>query len=172
MGFLTKSQRCGAWLSAAALGILCAAWIGPTPAVEAQPDRVLLVIVSAVTGGDDIGLSTLRQAFGGYTTTHNGRRLIPFNQAVGTPSRTLFDNRVLGLSADEVGAYWIDRKIRQGTDPPRKLPSAETVIRVVASLPGAISYIEMSPSALPSALRALRIDGVRPTEPGYVFRAR
>lgn len=63
--------------------------------------------------------------------------------------------------------HWIDRKIRQGTDAPRSLPSAELAMRVVASLEGAIGYLETNPNSVPSALSVLAVDGKRPTDQDY-----
>ena len=173
MRFLNKAYlaRCHACLVVVAL-LICAAWSGHGARVSAQTAAALLVIVAAGTSGADIEIGTLRQAYGGYSAIYNGTRLIPFNQAVGTPARALFDRIVLDLSPDQVGAYWVDRKIRNGGQPPRTLPLANLVVRVVASLPGAIGYIEMDPRALPSTVRVLTIAGKRPEDPDYPLRNR
>ena len=49
-----------------------------------------------------------------------------------------FDNVVLGMDAERVGQFWIDRKIRGGSGPPRTVESLTTLRRVVEKLPGAI----------------------------------
>lgn len=149
-----------------------AALLPPMPRAAAQAGTPLIVIVSAALGHSDIALGTLRHAFEGYATDLNGTRLIPFNQAIGTPARSILDKAVLGLEADKVASFWIDRKIRQSVDPPRALPSPDLVLRVVATLKGAIGYIEADPSSIPSAVRVLSIDGKAPNDPNYPLIAR
>jgi hypothetical protein len=48
---------------------------------------------------------------------------------------------LLGMSPDEVGRYWIDRKVRGQSAAPRSLPSAAHVAKVAAKFPGAIGYL-------------------------------
>lgn len=40
-------------------------------------------------------------------------------------------------------------------------------MRVVASLEGAIGYLETNPNSVPSALSVLAVDGKRPTDQDY-----
>jgi hypothetical protein len=76
---------------------------------------------------------------------------------------------LLGLASDRVGAYWIDQRVRFGKTPPRVIASPELVMRVVASLKGAIGYVEMNPGSVPSALTVLKVEDKAPTDPGYAF---
>lgn len=150
----------------------CAALWPPMPRAAAQASKPVVVIVSAALGNSDITLATLRHAFEGYATDLSGTRLIPFNQAIGTPARSILDKAVLGLEPDKVASFWIDRKIRQSVDAPRALPSPDLVLRVVATLKGAIGYTEASPSSIPSAVRVLSIDGKAPSDPNYPLSVR
>jgi hypothetical protein len=135
---------------------------------RAEANQPLLVVVGAATGLTDISLAMLRRAFQGeLALTPGGKRLVPLNQAVGSPARTMFDRAVLGLAPDEVGRFWISRRIRDEGSPPRTLPSADLGVRVVASYPGAITYV--SAKLVNASVRVLRIDGKLPSDPGYLL---
>jgi hypothetical protein len=82
--------------------------------------------------------------------------------------RVGFDRVVLGMDAERVGQFWIDRKIRGGSGPPRTVESLTTLRRVVEKLPGAIGYIR--PSQLSNEVRAIRVDGKLPEDADYVVR--
>ena len=97
----------------------------------------------------------------------NGKRLIPFNLIVGTTARAVLDKVLFGLTQERIPYYWIDRKVREGVDAPRVLPSREMALRVAASLKGAITYVDAAPSVVLATLRVLSIDGFSPSAPDY-----
>jgi len=150
---------------------ICAVYVSPGPRASAQPEYPVLVLVSSASRNTDIGMGTLRRVFEGYSTEVNGDRLVPFNLMLGAPARTVFDRAVLGLAPNQVGPFWVDRKIRQSVDPPRTIPSPQLMLRVVASLRGGIGYLSADPRTLPGELRALSIDGRGPTDPRYPLTA-
>lgn len=157
------------FLFTSTLLMLCAS-VPQTPDANAQARPPLLVIVSSALGGSEIGLGTLRSAFQGNSTDLNGKRLIPFNQAPGSPERVRFDQVVLGLGPDQVARFWIDQRVRNGLQAPRTLQSPELALRLAASVPGIISYFAGQPSAVPKGLTALKIDGKAPTDSGYPLK--
>ena len=138
--------------------------------VHASPPNPLLVIVAATpTGLTDISTAMLRRAFQNYPTEYQpGKRLVPLNQPAGTELRTLFDRHVLGLEPPAVGAFWVDQRVRGESEPPRTVPSVSLATRVVAALPGAITYI-WSDGVIDSHVRALTIDGKSPEDEGYLL---
>jgi hypothetical protein len=72
---------------------------------------------------------------------------------------------VLGLEPEAVGPFWIDRRIRDESPPPRIVPTLDLALRVVAKLPGAITYV---PAPLTAAgVKALKIDNLSAGQPGY-----
>lgn len=83
----------------------------------------------------------------------NGGRVQPFNFPAKHPVRVAFDEAVLGMNADEVARYWIDRRVRGGHRPPRQVPSAALMVRIVASLDGAIGYV--NPSDVNSSVKVI-----------------
>ncbi len=144
----------------------------PLPSgAHAQTNPALAVVVGLKTNLTDISLSMLRRAFQGEVAlTADGKRLVPLNHAVGSEERILFDQAVLGLSPTEVGRFWINRRIRDEAPPPRTLPSADLGVRVVASYPGAITYVNSS--AVNANVRVVRVDGKLPGDAGYLLAGR
>ncbi len=82
--------------------------------------------------------TTRRQSWGG------GSRIVPFNFPPKHQVRVDFDRAVLEMSPEEVARYWIDRRIRGGTPPPKSVSSAQLIVRLVSKLEGAIAYVPRS----------------------------
>jgi ABC-type phosphate transport system substrate-binding protein len=68
-------------------------------------------------------------------------RIVPLNLPTSNNDRALFDRIVLGLDKDAALRFWIDRKIRGGEPPPRSVPQAELVVRIVQQLESAVGYV-------------------------------
>jgi hypothetical protein len=90
----------------------------------------------ALGAGEIEAIFTTRRLF-----RSDGRAIIPFNFPPRHPTRIAFDRAALHFEPDEVARYWIDRRIRGGHPPPRQVPDAQTMLRVVASLEDAIGYV-------------------------------
>ncbi len=126
----------------------------------------IVVVVALSSPTSDLALSTLQRIFGGdQVSDRDGHHVIPFNHPVQTAERVTFDRIVMGLSPDDVARYWINRRIRGQSGPPRTVPSAALMRRVVAQLKGAIGYL--ATDQLDGSVRSITIDGKRHTEPGY-----
>jgi len=139
--------------------------------VRAGNDVALAIIVAPGSKLTSISVADLRRVFESERLTDpEGNRLIALNHPPKTPDRVGFDQAILGRDADEVGRFWIDRKIRGGSGPPRTVESLATLRRVVEKLPGAIGYIR--PAQLSGEVRAIRVDGKLPEDPGYPVRYR
>jgi hypothetical protein len=152
---------------AACLAFVLLLMLPNTERVARAALRVELVVVVAKSSSvQDISLSELRRV---YTTEGDrdasGQRYVPFNHRPHTPDRVAFDQIVLGMSPDEVSKFWIDRKIRGMPGPPHSADSLPLLLRLVASLPGAIGYAR--PALLTAEVRAVRVNGKLPNEPGY-----
>jgi hypothetical protein len=151
-------------LSALLLALALAPVFGTGARAAGKP---LVLIAGTHTSFNDISISLLRRAFLGETAEYaSGKRLIAINHAPGAPLREQFDELVLGLKPTEVGHFWIDRRIRDQPPAPKHVPS-ELVVRIVTSLPGAISYV--TSDQLNDKVRVLRIDGKSPGQPGYLL---
>jgi hypothetical protein len=66
--------------------------------------------------------------------------IVPFNLPPRGEERVLFDRVVMRMDPDEVGRFWLDRRVRGGPPPPRQAPDPLTVVRLVARLEGAVGY--------------------------------
>lgn len=138
----------------------------PAPAKSEEP-VALAVIVARSSKLTNISSVELRHTF---QSEKDGaaERLIALNHPPKTPDRVGFDRVVLGMDPETVGRFWIARKIQGGAAPPRTVASLATLRRVVEKLPGAIGYIR--PGQLSSQVRAIRVDGKLPEDPGYPLR--
>ena len=69
------------------------------------------------------------------------------------------------MSPDEVGRYWVDRKVRGQSGAPRSLPSVTYVQKVVAKFPNAISYLPVD--QLTADVQPVKLDGTAYTDSNY-----
>jgi hypothetical protein len=134
----------------------------------AAADRRKLVVVvvkgSPVTA---ISRSDLKHCFLGDSISNAGKTLVPFNSEAKTPERMGFDRGVLGMSPDEVGRFWVDRRVRGQAGAPRSLPSILHVVKVVAKFPSAIGYVPVD--QLTPELQPVKLDGVPYTDASYAL---
>jgi len=133
-------------------------------AAVADPKKLVVVVVkgSSLT---NISKSDLKHCFMGESVSAGGKTLVPFNTEAKSPERSGFDRGVLGMSPDEVGRFWVDRKVRGQSAAPRSLPSIAHVVKVVAKFPGAIGYVPVD--QVTTELQVVRLDGVAYTDAGY-----
>ena len=126
----------------------------------------LAVFVARGSSVQDVSLAQLKRIFTNEGDSDpSGQRYVPFNHPPHTTDRVSFDKSVLGMSADDVSQFWIDRKIRGLSGPPRSVDSLSLLLRLVARLPGAMSYAR-STQLIPD-VRAVRVDGKLPGDAGY-----
>ena len=69
--------------------------------------------------------------------------------------RQVFSKQVLNRSVREMAEYWVKQSITQGITPPSTQRSARSVLRFVASVPGAISYV--SPADVDNTVNVIAI---------------
>jgi hypothetical protein len=127
--------------------------------------KKLVVVVAKGSSVTNISRSDLKRCFTGETVSAGDKTLVPFNAAPNTPERSGFDKAVLGMSPDEVGRFWVDRKVRGQSAAPRSLPSAAHIAKVAAKFPGAIGYLPAD--QMTSDIQAVAIDGVPYTDAHY-----
>jgi hypothetical protein len=135
-----------------------------TASANEKAKSTVLVVVSSESKVTNISLSKLRKLFGG----DNRSSLIPLNRPNGTTARVIFDSVVLGLSPEQVGRYWIDRKIRGEKGSPRKIRSRKIVLGILARHPEAIGYVRAGD--LPAGVRAVLVGGFSNESPSYPLR--
>jgi len=166
LGFLQLARRLGAILIVSFAFLLLCLLPSAERSAKASDHVILAVVVAQRSSVQDLSMIELRRIFtseGGDDSS--GQRYVPFNHPAHTTDRVAFDKVVLGMSADEVSQFWIERKIRGLSGPPRSVDSLSILLRVIARLPGAIGYAR--PAQLTGDVRAIRIDGKLPSNPAY-----
>jgi ABC-type phosphate transport system substrate-binding protein len=114
-------------------------------AQASEEDTILEVIVhrssriARLSGAEVEALFTRSQ-----TRWSDGSPVVPLSLPTGTKTRDQFDRTVLRLDADQVGRFWLERRIRGLGAPPKQVPNAALMLKVVANLPGSIGYMPMS----------------------------
>ncbi len=127
--------------------------------------KKLVVVVAKGSSLTNISRADLKRCFLGEPVSGGGKALVPFNAATSTPDRIGFDKAVLGMTPDEVGRFWVDRKVRGQSGAPRSLPSAAHMAKVAAKFPGAIGYLPED--QLTSDIQAVQVDGVAYSDARY-----
>jgi hypothetical protein len=153
-------------LQALCLAIIAASTATTSAAsVDAAERASLAVIVAKNFPIDNLSFGDLKRLYAGTPVVAGGKSLIPITYPKHATERVGFDQSVLGMSADEAGRYWVDRKIRGQSGPPKAVDSPDVVIRVVTKVEGAVGYVR--PNAAVQGVKVLRIDGKLPSDPGY-----
>jgi ABC-type phosphate transport system substrate-binding protein len=67
--------------------------------------------------------------------------MVPVDWESTAEIRRMFSKQVLNRSVREMAEYWVQQSMTQGIAPPSTQRSARAVLRFVASVPGAISYV-------------------------------
>lgn len=125
----------------------------------------LAVVVAKSFPVDGLSFGDLKRLYMGDPVMANGKKLVAITYPKQSSERRGFDETVLGMSSDDVGRYWIDRKIRGMSGPPKSVDSAAVVVRVVNKVDGAIGFVTLN--AMNKDVKVLRIDGKLPRDPGY-----
>jgi len=120
--------------------------------------KKLVVVVARGSNLTNITRDELKRCFLGEHVSAGGKPLVPFNASPGTPERAGFDLAVLGMSPDDVGRFWVDRKVRGQSGAPRSLPSPAHIAKVAAKFPGGIGYLTVD--QLTSDVQPVAVDGV------------
>lgn len=123
------------------------------------------VVVSKSLPIESISFGELKRLYMGNPVMAGSVSLVPLTYPKQSAERQNFDETVLGMSADEVGRYWIDRKIRGQSGPPKSIDSGAVVIKVVTKVDGAIGFVKAG--SVGKDVKILRVDGKLPKDAGY-----
>jgi hypothetical protein len=147
--------------------VLTVATIARVPSVCADISRSakLAIVVAKDFPSDDMSFGDLKRLYLGQALVIGGKNVIPIALNKQLPDRVAFDESVLGMDPDTVGLYWVDRKIRGQSGPPKAVETADVLLRVVSRVPGAVGYVRAE--AVRGSVKVLRIDGKMPNQPGY-----
>ncbi len=131
---------------------------------EGNAAEPLVIVVAQTSALKELSLQDLQRLYRGDINSLQGKRMLPLNHLPRSEPREHFDQRVLGMNAEETARYWIDRRIRGQSGAPKSVP-ARLMAAVVAKLPNSIGYV--SAGSADAALTVLRVNGKLPGEPGY-----
>ena len=138
----------------------------PLGLASAEGQGALAVVVSKASPIQQLSQFELKRLYlGSIINDPAGERIIAFNQAPNSPDRVAFEERVLGMSADEVARYWIDRKIRGEGGAPKAVGSVELLQRVVSKLEHSVAYVRAD--QVRPEVRIVSIDGAVPGDSSY-----
>lgn len=85
----------------------------------------------------------------------HGESVVPVDWDSTHYLRSVFSKDVLDRSVREMQEYWVQQSMTQGLTPPSTQRSARAVLRFVASVPGAISYLP--PSEVDETVRVVPV---------------
>jgi hypothetical protein len=89
----------------------------------------------------------------------NAEPMVPVDWDSTAAIRDVFSRQVLNRSVREMAEYWVQQSMTQGLSPPSTQRSARAVLRFVASVPGAISYV--SPGDVDETVAVIKITGLK-----------
>jgi hypothetical protein len=141
---------------------LCLGLVGEAAYADGKK---LVIVVAKGSTLTNISRGDLKRCFTGERIASGDKMLVPFNAAPASADRAGFDKAVLGMTPDEIGRFWIDRKVRGQNAAPRSLPSAAHIAKVAAKFPGAIGYLPAD--QLTSDVQPVAVDGVPYTDARY-----
>jgi hypothetical protein len=154
------------WLAFGACALLLLLLPSAERNARASDRAVLAVVVAKASPVQELTVAELRRIFTSEgDSDSSGQRYVPFNHPPHTTDRMSFDQAVLGMSADDVSQFWIERRIKGLPGPPRSVDSLSLLLRLIARLPGGIGYAR--PAQLTGEVRAVRVNGKLPSDARY-----
>jgi hypothetical protein len=116
---------------------------------------------------DDLAFKEVRELLlGDRQFWSGGLRVYLLMRAPVARERDVILKTVYRMSEAEFRRYWIERVFRaEAQSGPKIVYSNETATELVASLPGAVAFVDAA--QVPKGLKVLRIDGRLPGEKGY-----
>jgi len=139
----TNRRPCSrrAALVSLALGLFAVAapWGG---GLRAEPPPPLAVIVNAAVPVTVLGKAELASIFTRANRTwKDGSPIRALNLPPQAPERIEFDRVVLHMDPEQSAQYWIDRQVRGEEPAPKAIARAETLVRLIQTLPGSIGFV-------------------------------
>jgi ABC-type phosphate transport system substrate-binding protein len=131
---------------AAQMRVLVAGWVvipllwTTVPSAQGPPSFV--VIVNNGNPITSLPVTELQRVFRKQTRMwRHGESMVPVDWDATSEVRQEFSRLVMGRSVREMADFWIQQSMTQGLAPPSTQKSTRAILRFVASVPGAISYV-------------------------------
>lgn len=105
----------------------------------------LVVVTSPKSGIDRMSREEVVFVFlGRWRQLPSGIAAVPIDLPIDSPERAAFYRQLVSKSPSEIKAYWSRLMFSGGARPPISPDSREEQIRILASTPGAIGYLDRS----------------------------
>jgi ABC-type phosphate transport system substrate-binding protein len=141
-------------LPIAAVGVLILLW----PSVPAAEGQSFVIVVNKANPVKSMTVTELRRIFMKQARMWpHAESVVPVDWDATSEIRQAFSRQVLNRSVREMGEYWVQQSVTQGLAPPSTQKSSRAVLRFVASVPGAISYIP--PSEVDDSVNIVKVTG-------------
>ena len=105
----------------------------------------LVVVTNPKSGIDRMSREEVVFVFlGRWRQLPSGIAAVPIDLPIDSPERAAFYRQLVSKSQSEIKAYWSRLMFSGGARPPISPDSREEQIRILASTPGAIGYLDRS----------------------------
>jgi hypothetical protein len=126
----------------------------------------LVVIVARDSPVSDLTSHEQKRLYlGEGVSDASGTKLIPLSQSPRSPDRIGFDRAALGMTPEEVTRYWIDRKIRGQSGPPKAVAPLDRLRAAIKRVDGTVTYLRVG--EVQDGMKVLIVDGKSPGDSGY-----
>ena len=133
--------------------LLCAG----VPAAEGQS---FVIVVNKANPVTSLSVTELRRIFTKQTRMWpHAESMVPVDWDATSEIRQAFSRQVLNRSVREMAEYWVQQSVTQGLAPPSTQKSSRAVLRFVASVPGAISY--MPPGEVDDSVNIVKLTSIQ-----------
>jgi ABC-type phosphate transport system substrate-binding protein len=137
------------------LALLAGLWT--EPAVTQSPQFV--VITNKDNPVETLPITELRRIFLKQSRMWpHGEPMVPVDWDSSNYLRQAFARQVLNRSVREMADYWVQQSMTQGLAPPSTQRSARAILRFVANVPGAISYVR--PGEVDDTVAVIKVTGL------------
>ena len=170
-----KEPKSLAWRRIAALALLLVTATVIPPRIAHAGGDPIVVIVNGANPVEGLSVSDLKKLFlSDRSKWDTGKSVAPVIVTAGAPERAAFLKQVCGMNDADFGKYFMQAAFTgKSATPPKEVTSAASVKSFVASSPGGIGFVkamDFHGNGSDGGVKALKIDGVDPSDPGYKLR--
>jgi ABC-type phosphate transport system substrate-binding protein len=138
-------------------GVLVLMW---TLAAPAQSRAPFVVIVNKANPVKTVTLVELRRIFLKQSRMWpHAETMVPVDWDSTSEVREAFCTKVMNRSVREMAEYYVQQSMTQGVTPPSTQKSARAILRFVASVPGAVSYVP--PGDVDNTVNVIKVTGLK-----------
>ena len=145
-------------------GVALAVVVWASPAMADQPlvssaEPGFVVIVNKDNPVTSLSVNELQRIFRKQSRMWpHAESIVPVDWDSTSEVRQEFSRRVMGRSVREMAEFWVQQSVTQGLAPPSTHKSARAILRFVASVVGAISYVP--PGDVDATVKVIKVAGI------------